>query len=141
MAEENIIVNPFGETLDEILPIYRTYRMDFNKHRIAGMVEGIDAAQQAATKILLTKRFAHQIYDDQYGCDLLNKIGNAALTREYLEADIPAMIEDALSTEEMIQAVEDVDFNILDNDGAELTVYLKTIFGDAEVEGVIVDGR
>ena len=79
--------------------IYRTYRMDFKNKRIIGMVDGVDAAVQAIFKALQTRRFAHIIYDDQYGCDIFNKIGNLSLTQSYLDTDIPAMIEDTFQNE------------------------------------------
>lgn len=120
--------------------IYRTYRMDFENKRIIGMVDGMDAAAQAIFKALQTRRFAHLIYDDQYGCDVFNKIGNLNLTPAYLDTDIPVMIEDAFLNEEMILGISDIEYEILDGDSVNISFAISTIFGDADFEGVINNG-
>lgn len=67
---DEIVSVPFDEDdIDESNQVYRTYKMDFERKRIGGMIDGKEAAVQAIWKILSTTRFAHLIYDDQYGCD------------------------------------------------------------------------
>ena len=119
--------------------IYRTYRMDFKNKRIIGMVDGVDAAVQAIFKALQTRRFAHIIYDDQYGCDIFNKIGNLNLTQSYLEADLPSMIEDTFLNEEMVRGINDLEFDIISGDSVAIQLAVSTIYGDATIEGVIED--
>ena len=104
------------------------------------MVDGVDAAVQAIFKALQTRRFAHIIYDDQYGCDIFNKIGNLSLTQSYLDTDIPAMIEDTFQNEDMIQGFSDMDYEIVDGDSVRIQLFASTIFGDVNLEGVINDG-
>lgn len=138
MNEDEIIDVPFSE--DEIFgseAVYRTYRMDFEKKRIIGMVDGIDAAAQSIIKELQTKRYAYLIYDDQYGCELLDKIGIYSLSDDYLSSDIPAMIEDALIVDDMVAGLGDVEYEFMNDerDGVNLTVYVQTIFGDLTIEG------
>lgn len=120
-------------------PVYRTYRMDFKNKRIIGMVDGIDAAAQAIFKALQTRRFAYLIYDDQYGCDIFNKIGNLNLTQSYLEADLPSMIEDTFLNEEMVRGINDLEFDIISGDSVAIQLAVSTIYGDATIEGVIED--
>ena len=140
MDEEEIIVVPFTEDeLDESNSIHRTYRMDFNKKRIVGMIDGLEAAQQSIFKAMQTRRFAYQIYDDQYGCDIFNKIGNTDLTEDYLDSDIPAMIEDTLVPDDMVEGVGEIVFEMISHDSVRIEVYIKTIFGDIDMEGVITD--
>lgn len=140
MDEEEIIVVPFTEDeLDESNSIHRTYRMDFNKKRIVGMIDGLEAAQQSIFKAMQTRRFAYQIYDDQYGCDIFNKIGNTDLTEDYLDSDIPAMIEDTLVPDDMVEGVGEIEFEMISHDSVRIEVYIKTIFGDIDMEGVITD--
>lgn len=120
-------------------PVYRTYRMDFKNKRIIGMVDGVEAAAQAIFKALQTRRFAYLIYDDQYGCDVFNKIGNLNLTQSYLEADLPSMIEDTFLNEEMVRGINDLEFNIISGDSVAMQLAVSTIYGDATIEGVIED--
>lgn len=120
-------------------PVYRTYRMDFKNKRIIGMVDGVEAAAQAIFKALQTRRFAYLIYDDQYGCDVFNKIGNLNLTQSYLEADLPSMIEDTFLNEEMVRGINDLEFDIISGDSVAIQLAVSTIYGDATIEGVIED--
>lgn len=136
--EEDVIEVPFEEEdFSEDAGTYRTYKMDFENKRIVGMVDGIEAASQAVRKALQTRRYAHLIYDDQYGCDIFNKIGDSDLTQEYLDSDIPVMIEDALLPEDMVVGIGEFDYNILDTDSVYITFEVQTIFGDYNTEEVL----
>lgn len=142
MAEGEVIDVPFEEDdFEENTGTFRTYKMDFEKKRIVGMVDGIEAANQAIFKALQTRRYAHLIYDEQYGCDIFNKIGDSDLTKEYLDSDIPVMVEDALLPEDMVTGISEIDFNIIGEDSVLVGVEVQTIFGDFEMEGVITDGK
>lgn len=140
MDEDELYEFPEEDEDEEETVIYRTYRMDFKNKRIIGMVDGMDAAAQAMFKALQTRRFAYLIYDDQYGCDIFNKIGNLNLTPAYLDTDIPVMIEDAFLNEEMILGISDIEYEILDGDSVNISFAVSTIFGDADFEGVINNG-
>lgn len=137
MAQE-IINNPFvADDLSGANTIHRTYRMDFENNRIAGMIDGLEATQQAIVKELLTTRFAYQIYDDQYGCDIGNKIGNASLTSDFLESDIPAMIDDMLLTHDTVVGLQGIEYEITDLDSAYIMLYIETIYGGTSIEQTI----
>lgn len=140
MDENELLELPFDEEIEEEEPTYRTYRMDFKNKRIIGMTNGMEAASQSMFKALQTRRFAYLIYDDQYGCDIFNKIGNLSLTQSYLDNDIPAMVEDAFLNDEMIQGISDLEYEILDGDSLAIQFAVYTIFGDANFEGVMNDG-
>ena len=140
MDEEN--VNLFSDEEDDLEEsiIYRTYRMDFQNKRIIGMVDGMEAAGQNMFKALQTRRYAYEIYDDQYGSDVMNKIGNADLSPDYLESDIPEMISDAFQNMEEILEIDDLQFEILDVDSIYVSFAASTIFGDTIIEGDISNG-
>lgn len=140
MDEEN--VNLFSDVEDDLEEsiIYRTYRMDFQNKRIIGMVDGLEAAGQNMFKALQTRRYAYEIYDDQYGSDVMNKIGNADLSPDYLESDIPEMIADAFQNMEEILEIDDLQFEILDADSIYVSFTAATIFGSTMTEGDISDG-
>lgn len=140
MDENELLELPFDEEIQEEEPTYRTYRMDFKNKRIIGMTDGMEAASQSMFKALQTRRFAYLIYDDQYGCDIFNKIGNLSLTPSYLDNDIPAMVEDAFLNDEMIQGISDLEYELLDGDSLMIQFAVSTIFGDVIFEGVMNDG-
>jgi phage baseplate assembly protein W len=138
--EEQVVSFPFeDDELDESNQIYRTYRMDFDRKRISGMIDGQEAVAQAIWKILSTTRFAYMIYDDQYGCDFFNKI-NSGLTDDFIASDMPAMIEDALSCDPRITGVTDFSYEIISHDSVHVKFVAETIYGDLQMEGVIVNG-
>ena len=69
----------------------------------------------------------------------MNKIGNVDLTEDFLDSDIPAMIEDMLVPEDMVEGIGEINYEMTGRDSVWIEVYVKTIFGDLELEGVIGD--
>lgn len=138
---DEIVGVPFeDDEISDETTVYRTYKMDFDRKRIGGMIDGQEAAAQAIWKILQTTRFAHLIYDDQYGSDIFNKINDSGLTEDYLQSDIPVMLEDALLYDERVTGVSDVKWEILSHDSVHISFVATTIYGEMEMEGVITDG-
>ena len=138
---DEIVSVPFDEDdIDESNQVYRTYKMDFERKRIGGMIDGKEAVVQAIWKILSTTRFAHLIYDDQYGCDFFHKINDSGLTDDFLESDMPVMLEEALLYDERITGVSDFSYEIISHDSVHVSFVASTIYGDIEIEGAIADG-
>ncbi|WP_028563051.1 DUF2634 domain-containing protein [Paenibacillus pinihumi] len=77
----------------------RTYKLDMASHRISGVIDNLDAVQQAVYKVLQTERFVHLIYTNNYGCEI--KV-NA------VDTEIERWINEALLQDERIQAIEDL---------------------------------
>lgn len=127
-----------GVSSDKQIPT-KTYKMDWENGRIIGNVNKEEAVQQAIKKSLLTPRYDCLAYDDQYGSELdrlLKSLHN--VTREYIEAELPALIEDALTADGRISAVQDISFEFI---GDELSIDLTAVtsYGDTRlnVTGVI----
>jgi hypothetical protein len=129
------VVLPVGEiTIDDEVEVVdastlptRTYKIDFERGRCSGMVEGLEAIEQSIYKVLLTERFEHLIYSDDYGFE--NVIGYEEL---FVRAELPRRIKEALLQDERITSVEEFS---LDFKGDEVTVKFTctTIYGDVEV--------
>lgn len=126
-----------GVASDKTIPS-RTYRVDWEKGRIAGTIDKEDAIRQAIYKIIRTPRFHCLAYDDQYGSEIEALIGTQALTREYVESEMLAMVKDALLEDGRISAIEDVDYS-LQGDELDLSFTAVTSYGDTNVniKGVI----
>ena len=138
---DEIVSVPFDEDdIDEANQVYRTYKMDFERKRIGGMIDGKEAVVQAIWKILSTTRFAHLIYDDQYGCDFFNKINDSGLTDDFLESDLPVMPEVAWLYADRFSGVPDFSYEIISYDSVHVSFVASTIYGDIEIEGAIADG-
>lgn len=137
---DEIVSVPFDEDdIDESNQVYRTYKMDFERKRIGGMIDGKEAVVQAIWKIMSTTRFAHLIYDDQYGCDFFNKINDSGLTEDFLE---PICRNAGGSV--ALRRKSDRRFRffveIISHDSVHVSFAASTIYGDIEVEGAIADG-
>jgi hypothetical protein len=69
----------------------KTYRLDLDKGRIIGKVDGLAAVNQAIRKALITPRFRCLIYEQPYGSELKDAIITQDATPEYAAATIPAL--------------------------------------------------
>ena len=78
-----MIPNPDAYELDEeqendfeegVIPD-KTYQLDFENLRIAGLVDEMTARKQAIKKIIMTEAEEYLIYDENYGCALVDLIG------------------------------------------------------------------
>lgn len=78
-----MIPNPDAYELDEeqendfeegVIPD-KTYRLDFENQRIVGTIDELAARKQAIKKIIMTEVEEYLIYDEDYGCALVDLIG------------------------------------------------------------------
>lgn len=116
----------------------RTYKIDFENGCISGMIDGLEAVEQAITKILLTERYKNLAYSDDYGCEILDTMMNDENTDAFLEAEIPGLIADALADDERILGVDNFEFydSADERDGLKVIFDVSTIYGDLNMEGV-----
>lgn len=127
---------PIGEIEQEQeLPSY-TYRLDLDRGRILGFVDGLHAVNQAIRKALLTPRFRCLIYDNQYGSELKQTIIANDATPEYVETELPRLVRDALFVDGRILDVADF---FISKDGEDVFIRFtaQTVFGETVIEEVI----
>lgn len=113
-----------------------TYKLDLDAGRIVGMVDGLEAVNQAIRKAIITPRFKCLIYDNQYGSEIQEAIIAQDATPEYTEAVIPGFVKDALKPDTRILKVYDFEFEFRE-DGAYVFFRADTIFGETTFEEVI----
>lgn len=114
----------------------KTYRLDLDKGRIVGKVDGISAVNQAIRKAIITPRFKCLIYDNQYGNEGEAAVTSKDATRGYTEATLEGFIVDALRPDTRILSVSDFKTEF-DGDWVRVSFLAETIFGAIEVEEVI----
>ena len=116
----------------------RTYKLDFKRKRIysAGSCDGIEAVNQFIKKALLTPRFKCLVYDNQYGSEIKQTIIAEDVTDEYVEAEIPRIVKDAILCDSRVLDVYDFSF-AFQNDEAYIKFTADTIFGETVTEVVI----
>ena len=75
----------------------KTYRFDRGGSRIIGMCDGLEAMVQTYEKMFDTERFAYPIYDDQYGVEFEELLGQNI---DYVIAELESRIRDALFSDD-----------------------------------------
>ncbi|MCP8970049.1 DUF2634 domain-containing protein [Ectobacillus ponti] len=106
-------LSPFKRTEERITAVqpktapYRTYKLNFDTGELEeGRIDGQEALIQFAQKALVTPRFRHLIYDDQYGCELEDLLGQD-IPYALLESEISRLIREALIYDDRVVNVKD----------------------------------
>lgn len=113
-----------------------TYRLDLDARRIVGMVDGLEAVNQAIRKAIITPRFKCLIYDNQYGSEIEDAFIVQDASRAYIEAATEGFIKDCLKPDTRILNVYDFAFEF-EEDKAFIYFKADTIYGETEIREVI----
>ena len=113
-----------------------TYRLDLEKGRIIGRVDGMEAVNQYIRKALISPRFRCLIYDNQYGSELKESIIASDVSSEYVETEIARIIKDALLIDSRVLDVYDFSMELMD-ERAIIRFKAATVFGETVIEEVI----
>lgn len=113
---------------DERMPSY-TPKIDFERNRIMGTVDNIDAMEQAIYLILQTERYESIIYNWYYGVEFDTLIGKS---RELITSELERRIREALTEDDRISRISDFDIEFT-SDKAIVSFTVNTIFGDIEI--------
>lgn len=116
----------------------KTYSLDLDNGRIIGMIDGIDAVNQAIRKAIITPRFKCLIYDNQYGSEIEDLIIANDATQEYIETVIEGFVTDCLKPDTRIISIYDFSVEIK-NDSVFISFKANTIFGETVIEEVIAN--
>lgn len=123
--EENEIVE------DEQVP-KKEYEVDFEAGKLTGKaISGLDAVLQWARIVLSTDRYFYTQYTWNHGFEGNTLIGKGNNT-DYIESELKRMIQEALSVNEDITAVEINDMNITD-EKLSAKIKISTVFGEGEI--------
>lgn len=114
----------------------KTYKLDLDKGRIIGYVDGQEACRQAIRKAVITPRFKCLIYDNQYGSEIEDAVTTKDATREYVRSAVPGFVEDCLKPDSRVLSVSNFGFEFKD-EGAYISFEADTIFGKISIEEVI----
>ena len=119
---------------EEIKIPSKTYKVNINEtgqDTIAGFIDDIDAIKQSIYHILSIERYAYDIYDDDYGVELEQYIGQSF---EYLQSTIQNTLEEALTQDERILAVEVTNVEKRNDEFALITFNAITQNNEIEME-------
>lgn len=127
---------PMGTVIPADIPITEeiqpslTFGIDFEKGRIIGMIDGLEAVKQAVFIILQTERYRYLIFSPNFGSELQGLIGRDSL---FVQSELKRRIREALMQDDRIEDV--TNFNIQFNgDSALVRFTVVSIFGSFEAE-------
>ena len=102
-----------------------TYKLDLENKRIMGKVDNNDSIFQAIQKILSTDKYAYDIYDWNYGHELLKLVGKEF---SYIEVKLPQIINEALLQDDRIKEITDMEITQVSIDTVSVSFRVITIF-------------
>lgn len=111
-----------------------TYTFKVANGRIRSMTDELDAMQQAVDKILKTERFVYQIYDEQYGNDLPELIGESI---NYAVSEAERMTVEALEADDRITSVEITKCEQSGSDSITIEGFANTVYGKVGFESEV----
>lgn len=108
----------------------KTPRIDFSKKRMVGWTEGNESVAQYVYTILNVERYENILHTWQFGFESYDLYG---MPIDYVLAELQRRIEDALSIDERITAVDTFEFSVK---GRTITIkfVVHTIYGDDNFE-------
>ena len=108
----------------------RTYSVDWEKGRVGGYNDGLEALKQAVYKIINTERFAHLIYSWAYGFEGNQLIGHS---QGIVEAEAERYITEALTADDRITGIENFQIEFTRKREAVARFTVASIFGNIEI--------
>lgn len=109
----------------------RTYKLDFERKRIGGMIDNEQAIMQMVMKILYTERYAYVIYSSQYGVELDRMIGQ---DYDFIISDLERTITEALTADDRVIDITDFQTNKIGIDKMEVSFTVNTFDGSVDIE-------
>lgn len=107
----------------------KTYKTD--EDSTAGFVDNLDAIKQAVWHILNIERYSCLIYDDNYGVELEQYIGQDL---DYLEVTIEDTLKEALTHDLRITNVEVTNIEQVEIDSVRVDFTVSSIYGNLQME-------
>ena len=121
-----------GPILDiDYYPLSSIYYETVQVDRISGFIDDLDAIRQAVYHILSIERYSCLIYDDNYGVELQQYIGQDF---EYLKVTIQKTLEEALMQDERIVSIDVIDIEKIDNETANVKLSIQANVGEIQME-------
>lgn len=105
----------------------KTWIIDRNTMQVACMDEGLEAVRQAVEIALDVERFRWTIYSANFGSELDDLVGQ---DEALITAEIPRLVEGALSQDDRVVQVEDYVFTRTGPDSMHVSFTVRTVYGD-----------
>lgn len=127
LAEEEENLNLDSDALPE-LETSKTWQIDLENGRLGTFIDEEEAIRQYIRKALMTSRNRYLIYDDTYGEDLRDLIGQN-LSKALMDVEIPRVVREAIEGDDRIEEVSDVNVTLYNSDSILIEVTVLTTTG------------
>lgn len=107
-----------------------TFKLNWEKNRINGMTDGLEAVKQAVYLILNIERYQYLIYNWSYGIELQDLIGKE---KSFVLPELEKRITEALIQDSRITAVSNFSFETK-RKSVIAFFEVETIYGNLEIE-------
>ena len=105
----------------------KTWIIDRSTMQVAYMDDGLEAVRQAVEIALDVERFRWTIYSANFGSELDELVGQDGAL---ITAEIPRLVEGALSQDDRVVQVEDYVFTRTGPDSMHVSFTVRTVYGD-----------
>ena len=110
----------------------KTWIIDRNTMQVSCMDAGLEAVRQAVEIALNVERYRWTIYSTNFGSELDGLVG---ADEAYITAEVPRIVEDALSPDSRIIGVDNYMFQRTGESSMYVSFTVHSVYGDIE-EGV-----
>jgi len=115
----------------------KTWQINLETGRIERFIDDKEAIRQYIRKALVTGRNRYLIYDDTYGEEIRDLIGQN-LTPALRDVEIPRLVREAIEYDDRILEVTDVKITQYGSDGIHIEISVELIDGEFLTEGVTI---
>ena len=105
----------------------KTWIIDRNTMQVSSMDKGLEAVRQAVEIALNVERYKWTIYSANYGSELDGLVGE---DEAYIIAEIPRLVEGALSPDSRVVSVDDYTYTRTDANSLTVSFTVHTVYGD-----------
>lgn len=105
----------------------KTWIIDRNTMQVSCMDKGLEAVRQAVEIALNVERYKWTIYSTNFGSELNDLVGE---DEAYIIAEIPRLVEGALSPDNRVVSVDDYVYKKTDTNSMTVSFTVHTVFGD-----------
>ena len=105
----------------------KTWIIDRNTMQVSCMDKGLEAVRQAVEIALNVERYRWTIYSANYGSELDGLVGE---DEAYIIAEIPRLVEGALSPDSRVVSVDDYTYTRTDANSLTVSFTVHTVYGD-----------
>lgn len=105
----------------------KTWIIDRNTMQVSCMDKGLEAVRQAVEIALNVERYRWTIYSANYGSELDGLVGE---DEAYIIAEIPRLVEGALSPDSRVVSVDDYTYTRTDTNSLTVSFTVHTVYGD-----------